>query len=103
MSACYLPRQVKSVVRREQTTAGSESEVSTAMALANSYFLSRDDRIDEISHMSIMSSKGPRTLPWGTPLEHGVEDERFSPILICWRCLDRQLQNNRLPTDTKAE
>ena len=36
MSASYLPRQVKSVVRREQTTAWSESEVSTAMSLANS-------------------------------------------------------------------
>ena len=40
-----------------------------------SSFLETGDGIDEISHMSIMSSKGPRTVPWGTPLEHAVEDE----------------------------
>ena len=83
MSANHSSRQVKAVVRREHTTGGSVSEVSITMSSANSWFLTRGGRMHEIYLIYIMNNMGPRTLPWGSPLEQAVELERLSPISIC--------------------
>ena len=74
MSANHSSRQVKAVVRREQTTAGSASEVSITMSSANSWFLTRGGRMHKTSLIYIMNNMGPRTLPWGTPLQLNLRD-----------------------------
>ena len=45
MSANHSSRHVKAVVRRGQTAAGPESEVSITMSSANSWFPTRGGRI----------------------------------------------------------
>ena len=51
ISVNHSSRQVKAVVRREQTTAGSGSEVSITMSSANSWFLTRGGKMEETSLM----------------------------------------------------
>ena len=53
MSANHSSRQIKAVVRREQATARSASEVSITILPANSWFLTRGGSMHETSYIYI--------------------------------------------------